>query len=817
FVVDHAQQYHVAMRKSLVSLDCDKPTESKSKTKAITLSTKEWQEYQELKAWQASSNTTTRAPKSTTVGTSSQPAPQRATQPPEGRTRGAQGGRREDGQRRSTDGLPCTYAKCLGRRAAHSETECWTKQLDEGRVNNQAPPPAYFVEKHKQARAARGKTMLTVTEEEEDEEATTLAITKADLLRWKLQEQEALAPSKVGCPVTTSPEATPATDEDASVANAWTNRERLPAGFEQLPPGPLPSTLPRSSSAATTLDCQWRDGRRVQLQLGPQAPAEALQELLRLVKEVVKEAPACDKVSARAISTKADPAAPLITAGVLEGAPEELVRQACADYRAAAEGILRMSNQAQDASVAIVVADGSPLWKDLHVVPDTASDVVLLVESLVEQAGLQLAPTRILLNTGHGLAGTGPRPLGQVEGGLTICLAPGTPHESYIHTNAVVVPDATAQACGFSVLLGTRVLHRGSMEVRRFPSPHLAYRPRMDELRWAYLPMEPLVDKAAAHLNAVRQCLVTGSTMENSEGAAAAPGPAERVEPGPIGASTAAALFPERSPPGPQPLSRAALPTRLARAPTSQATTPASQMAAPMTSTPAPPPAAAARRHYQGDLPWAWAMEALGLPTATWHPDLLAPLNASLLILQLQEQGLFTAAEATQAAHQRLVQVLEQSAIGQEFLRASLAASTPGLLGYTGPLPLAGNLRVLELRSATHPGEEEAVRRTLSNEGFLHADDVQAKAFALSTLCLSRGPNITPADADVAGEGVTTHPTGGSGLAPPVPTTLMTPPQPTRRVSTREALVSRPPPTEERQPLATSGRRSRSRERPPRS
>ncbi|GIM04562.1 hypothetical protein Vretimale_9109, partial [Volvox reticuliferus] len=153
FVVDHAQQYHVAMRKSLVSLDCDKPTESKSKTKAITLSTKEWQEYQELKAWQASSNTTTRAPKSTTVGTSSQPAPQRATQPPEGRTRGAQGGRREDGQRRSTDGRPCTYAKCLGRRAAHSETECWTKQLDEGRVNNQAPPPAYFVEKHKQARA----------------------------------------------------------------------------------------------------------------------------------------------------------------------------------------------------------------------------------------------------------------------------------------------------------------------------------------------------------------------------------------------------------------------------------------------------------------------------------------------------------------------------------------------------------------------------------------------------------------------------------------------------------------------------------------
>ncbi|GIM04560.1 hypothetical protein Vretimale_9112, partial [Volvox reticuliferus] len=192
-------------------------------------------------------------------------------------------------------------------------------------------------------------------------------------------------------------------------------------------------------------------------------------------------------------------------------------------------------------------------------------------------------------------------------------------------------------------------------------------------------------------------------------------------------------------------------------------------------------------------------------------------LNASLLILQLQEQGLFTAAEAAQAAHQRLVQVLEQSAIGQEFLRASLAASTPGLSGYTGPLPLAGNLRVLELRSATHPGEEEAVRRTLSNEGFLHADDVQAKAFALSTLCLSRGPNITPADADVAGEGVTTHPTGGSGLAPPLPTTLMTPPQPTRRVSTREALVSRPPPTEERQPLATSGRRSRSRERPQRS
>ncbi|GIL93352.1 hypothetical protein Vretifemale_20754, partial [Volvox reticuliferus] len=38
----------------------------------------------------------------------------------------------------------------------------------------------------------------------------------------------------------------------------------------------------------------------------------------------------------------------------------------------------------------------------------------------------------------------------------------------------------------------------------------------------------------------------------------------------------------ERSPPGPQPLSRAALPTRLTRVPTSQAATPASQMAAPM-------------------------------------------------------------------------------------------------------------------------------------------------------------------------------------------------------------------------------------------
>ncbi|GIL77969.1 hypothetical protein Vretifemale_7430 [Volvox reticuliferus] len=76
------------------------------------------------------------------------------------RGRGARGGR-DNIQRRRADGCPCSYAKCLGRRAAHSETECWTRQLDEGRVDAQAPPPAYFVERHKMARASEAKAMMS--------------------------------------------------------------------------------------------------------------------------------------------------------------------------------------------------------------------------------------------------------------------------------------------------------------------------------------------------------------------------------------------------------------------------------------------------------------------------------------------------------------------------------------------------------------------------------------------------------------------------------------------------------------------------------
>ncbi|GIL87342.1 hypothetical protein Vretimale_1716 [Volvox reticuliferus] len=181
FVMEQAQQYYVSRRISRRANDM--PVELK-KAKAMTLNTREWQEFQEFKEWQASrktqreSNTTTRDTKPTAVGTSSQPLTTRTFQSTDRRSRGTQGRRREHSQRHPVDGRPCMYAKCLGRRAAHSEAECWTKQLDEGHVNNQAPPPAYFVEKHKQARSMGGTAMFTVMEEEE-EEATTLTITKA--------------------------------------------------------------------------------------------------------------------------------------------------------------------------------------------------------------------------------------------------------------------------------------------------------------------------------------------------------------------------------------------------------------------------------------------------------------------------------------------------------------------------------------------------------------------------------------------------------------------------------------------------------------
>ncbi|GIL66376.1 hypothetical protein Vafri_19837, partial [Volvox africanus] len=154
----------------------------------------------------------------------------------------------------------------------------------------------YFVEKHKAARAAERKNLVTHVDFPK-ELGTTLAITKAELCerQWRQLEEmrPAVSPLVDSQPVTWHVEGPVGGEpcqmhEDADTPNrACASREALLVGFNQFLPAPLPSTVPRTTTNTTTLESQWGDWCRVQLQLSPHAPLEALKEILQLVQGVL--------------------------------------------------------------------------------------------------------------------------------------------------------------------------------------------------------------------------------------------------------------------------------------------------------------------------------------------------------------------------------------------------------------------------------------------------------------------------------------------------------------------------------------------------
>ncbi|GIL48935.1 hypothetical protein Vafri_5423 [Volvox africanus] len=134
--------------------------------------------------------------------------------------------------------------------------------------------------------------MTHATDNFAEDLATTLVTTKAGLCCRQRQELEAVA-LNTRATATVEPPAEeskiPGDDQGApeSAGRSCASRETLPMGFTQLPPGLLPSTVTCTTTNSTTLDCQWSDGRRVQVQLGPHTLMEALKELLLLLAQGV--------------------------------------------------------------------------------------------------------------------------------------------------------------------------------------------------------------------------------------------------------------------------------------------------------------------------------------------------------------------------------------------------------------------------------------------------------------------------------------------------------------------------------------------------
>ncbi|GIL56991.1 hypothetical protein Vafri_12252, partial [Volvox africanus] len=125
---------------------------------------------------------------------------------------------------------------------------------------------------HKAARAAECKSLMTHVDYPE-ELGTTLAITKAELCerQWKQQGEmkPVVSPPVDSQPATRHMEGARGGEPfmGGEPNRVCASREALPVGFNQLPPAPLPSTVPRTTVDSTILECQWGDGRRVQLQL----------------------------------------------------------------------------------------------------------------------------------------------------------------------------------------------------------------------------------------------------------------------------------------------------------------------------------------------------------------------------------------------------------------------------------------------------------------------------------------------------------------------------------------------------------------------
>ncbi|GIL61544.1 hypothetical protein Vafri_15999, partial [Volvox africanus] len=293
FVQEKAQQYYVTRSLSNRGVSAPMVPEMPRKLRGTSLSTtadtSPASELEELlQAWRSGKISLTTKSADTLVRPANQPDGKVARRPVTntGERRERVGKRQETNCSTPAAGRPCTYPRCLGRRAAHPESECWTKQLDEGKVNAQAPPPPYFMEKHKTARAAEHKSLMTHVDFPEDL-GTTLAITKAELCEYQWRQQEEMKPA-----VSPLVDSQPATRHVGGSMSAESNRacasrEALPLGFNQLPPTPLPSTVSRTTTNTTMLECQWGDGRRVQLQLSPHAPLEALKELLQLAQSVI--------------------------------------------------------------------------------------------------------------------------------------------------------------------------------------------------------------------------------------------------------------------------------------------------------------------------------------------------------------------------------------------------------------------------------------------------------------------------------------------------------------------------------------------------
>ncbi|GLC71945.1 hypothetical protein PLESTF_001187500 [Pleodorina starrii] len=342
--------------------------------------------------------------------------------------------------------------------------------------------------------------------------ATSLVITAADQRR----QQQAAADQAGDCAAPAAARTAPPGLADAGwTSTSLAGREAFPQGFAQLQPALLPTQAralqPRGVNGVLRLSVLGPDGLVREVELGAHAPRELQAQWPQFLEAFLRVATAPTQQSTEE-PAQAAPPSPCPTAAPAGDAAETPEQVPCA---------AEISDQQVGGASSVAGAAGGPVVSALAAAAPTPSSGGGAEQPVAVTAGSSWYPQHPDADPAVVTVGA-QAPLGQVQ--LHLVHLPGTPWQVETTSVFIVVSEATADACGFSVLLGTDLLHRLHMNAERFPVPHCRVWPEDAQEPPAYLSMEPLEESQAlcargllASLGATATVLMTRGVGDNPE------------------------------------------------------------------------------------------------------------------------------------------------------------------------------------------------------------------------------------------------------------------------------------------------------------